>query len=145
MTLPVRMASDSEVSLTKIVNPIRRKVVVKRVLVGWHWGTIHRDGQVIRVKQGGHFKTVKIVQYIETCTSKRVKTGPHTWRVERSCAPTPEALTKTLRVPYGHPVTIHGLDMTSQGAPISGQTVHVLAAPDNGLAAFSDHDRDDRE
>ena len=59
LTLPVRAASDSEVSLTKIVNP-RRRVVVKRVLVGWHWVTIRR-GPNRPGQAGGHHKTVKVL------------------------------------------------------------------------------------
>ena len=42
LTLPLRAAADQEVSLTKIINPVHRRVVVKRVLVGWHWATIRR-------------------------------------------------------------------------------------------------------
>lgn len=138
MTLPVRAASDSEVSLTKIVNPVRRKVVVKRVLVGWHWATVHRGGKSVRVKTGGHFRTIKIVEYIQTCTTKRVKAGPHTWRIQRTCTSSHPHLTTTLRVPYGRPVKIHGLYTTGQGVPISGQRVHILAAPDNGFQDFTE-------
>ena len=125
-------------SLTKIVNPIRRKVVVKRVLIGWHWATIRRGNQMVRVKRGGHLKTVKVIEYVEPCTTKRIKTGPHTWRVQRNCSPPKVQTTTTLREPYGRPVTIHGLYMTGQGVPIAGQRVHILAAPDNGFDAFSE-------
>ena len=137
LTLPLRIASDQQVSLTKIVNPIRREVVVKRVRVGWHWVTIRRGNHEVRVKRGGHLKTVKVVKYIEPCTTTRVKTGPHTWRVQRHCAPHQVHVTTTLRVPYGRSVTIHGLYTTSQGVPIPDQPVRILAAPNNGLTAFS--------
>ena len=40
LTLPLRVASDSELSLTKIVNPLRRRTVRERVRVGWHWVTV---------------------------------------------------------------------------------------------------------
>ena len=138
LTLPVRAASDSEVSLTKIVNPIHRRVVVRRVLVGWHWATVRRGNQLVRVKRGGHVKTVKVIEYVEPCTTKRIKTGPHTWQVQRTCSPSKVQTTRMLRVDYGRPVTIHGLYMTGQGVPIGGQRVHILAAPDNGFQAFSD-------
>ena len=137
LTLPLRAASDSEVSLTKIVNPIRRRVVVKRVLVGWHWATIRRGNQTVRVKRGGHYKTIKVTEYIQTCTTRRVKTGPHTWQLKRTCAAPHVPVTTTLREPYGQPVTIHGLYMTAQGAPIANQPVDIEAAPDNGFGNFS--------
>jgi hypothetical protein len=137
LTLPVRAASDSEVSLTRIVNPIHRQVILKRVLVGWHWATIRRGNETVRVKRGGHFETIKVIKYVETCTTKRVKTGPHTWQTERTCAPPHVRTTTTLTEPYGHSVTIHGLYTTNQGVPIAGQQVNILAAPDNGFDDFS--------
>jgi hypothetical protein len=137
LMLPLRLASDSEVSLTRIVSPARKRVVFKRVRVGWHWATIRQGDQTVRVKRGGHFKTIKIVQYTETCTSKRIKTGPHTWRVQRTCAPPQIRLTSTLQVPYGHEVTIHGLYTTSQGVPLANQPVRIVGAPDNQSNAFA--------
>jgi hypothetical protein len=132
MTLPVRAAADSAVSLTRIVNPVRRRVVVKRVRVGWHWATVRHGNQLVRVKRGGHFKTVKITEYVQTCTAKAVRTGPG-----RSCPPPHIQVTSSLQVPYGHTLTIHGLYTTGQGVPLSGQTVRLLAAPDNGFGVFS--------
>jgi hypothetical protein len=137
LTLPLRAASDSEVSLTRIVSPARRQVVIKQVRVGWHWATVRRGNQLVRVKRGGHLKTIKIIRYVETCTSKRVKTGPDTWRIKRRCAPPGVRLTSTLRVPYGHDVTIHGLYTTSQGVPLGSQPVRILAAADNQSNAFA--------
>ncbi len=137
LTLPLRMAADQEVSLTRIVNPVRKRVEVKRVRVGWHWATIRRGNHTVRVKRGGHFKTIKITEYVQTCTTKRVQIGTHRWRVERNCKPPHVQITSTLQVPYGHSVAIHGLYTTAQGVPIAGQPVRILAAPDNGFGAFS--------
>jgi hypothetical protein len=89
------------------------------------------------VKRGGHLRTVKVTEYVRNCTTKRVRTGRHTWKLTRACAPPHVRLTSTLRVPYGHSVTIHGLYTTSEGVPLSGQAVDILAAPDNGFNAFT--------
>ena len=132
MALPVRAASDAEISLTKIVNPLRRRTVSEQVRVGWHWAKIHRHGKVVRVKRGGHLKTVKVVKYVKQCTTRRAKNG----RVKRVCTVPSVHATKTLDVPYGQPVTVHGLYTTSQGVPLGGQPVQILAAPNNGLAPF---------
>jgi hypothetical protein len=137
MTLPVRAAPDSAVSLTRIVSPVHRRVVIRRVLVGWHWETIRRGNQVVRVKRGGHFKTVKITEYVQTCTVRRVQTGPHTWQRKRMCTKPQIHVTSTLTVRYGHPVTIHGLYTTGDGVPLPGQVVRLLAAPNNGFGSFS--------
>jgi hypothetical protein len=131
--LPVRTASDAEVSLTKIVNPLRRRTVSEQVRVDWHWATVHRNGKVVRVKRGGHLKTIKVVKYVRQCTTRRAASG----RVKRVCRTPSGHPTKTLNVPYGQPVTVHGLYTTGQGAPLAGQPVHILAAPNNGLAPFS--------
>ena len=90
LTLPLRAAPDSEVSLTKIVK----------------------------------------------CTTRRVRARPRR-RAERTCRTPQERETQTLDVPHGQPVTVHGLYTTSQGAPLAGQPVQILAAPNNGLAPFS--------
>ncbi|MGN6867994.1 MAG: hypothetical protein ACTHMY_06280 [Solirubrobacteraceae bacterium] len=137
LALPLRSASDQQVSLTKIVNPVRRRVVIKRIRVGGHWVTVQRGNHSVRVKRGGHFKTVKITEYVRTCTTKRVRTGPHSWKLTRTCAPPQIRLTSTLHVPYGRSVTVHGLYTTGQGVPLPGQPVQVQTAPDNGFGAFS--------
>jgi hypothetical protein len=137
LPLPLRIAADSQVSLAKIVNPLRKRVVHKRVRVGWHWVSVRRGGKLLRVKRGGHFKTIKVVKYVERCSTKRVRTAAHRWEIKRVCKRPHVHLTTTLRVAYGHKVTVHGLDTTSQGVPMAGQPVHILAAPDNHSGAFS--------
>jgi hypothetical protein len=136
LMLPVRLASDSNVSFDKIVDPLRREVVLKRMRVGWHWVTVRRDHKLTRVKQGGHFKTIKVVRYVERCTTKRVRTGRHRWRVEHLCQPPKVRVLDTLHVPYGHSVTIHGLYTTAAGVPLAGQPVQVFASPNDGSTAF---------
>ena len=62
LALPLRLASSSNVSFKKIVNPAQPRVVRERVRVGWHWAKIRRHGRLVRVKRGGHFKTIKVCQ-----------------------------------------------------------------------------------
>jgi hypothetical protein len=137
LALPMRAVSDSQVSLAKIVNPPRKRVVHERVRVDWHWATVRHGHKVLRIKRGGHFKTITVVKYVEQCANQRVRTGPHRWQLKRVCRAPHVHVTSSLRVPYGHKVTLHGLYMTSQGTPLSGEPVHILAAPDNQSGAFS--------
>ena len=136
LSLPLREASDSQVSLTRIVNPLQRRVVREQVRVGWHWATVRRHGKLVRVKRGGRLKTINAVKYVEQCTTKRVRTGPHRWRVEHLCQPPKVRVVGTLHVPYGHSVTIHGLYTTAAGVPLGGRPGQLFAAPNNGSAAF---------
>jgi hypothetical protein len=120
LALPLRAASDSQVSLTKIVNPLERRVVK------------------VRVKRGRRVKTVNVVKYVKRCTTRRVGTRAHGMRTERVCKAPSVHVTKTLRVAYGHNVTVAGLYTTSAGLPLAGQAVHIFAAPDNGSGSFAE-------
>ncbi len=124
-------------SFKKIVNPAQPRRVRERVRVGWHWAKVRRHGHLVRVKRGGHFKTIKVWKVVMHCRSKRVRIAPHRWRIRRTCAIPKLHLKRTARVRFGHKVTIHGLLMTAQGIPLGGVPVEVLAAPDNGLGAFT--------
>ena len=77
LSLPLREASDSQVSLTRIVNPLQRRIVREQVRVGWHWATVRRHHKLVRVKRGGRLKTINVVKYVERCTTKRVRTARH--------------------------------------------------------------------
>ena len=136
LSLPLREASDSQVSLTRIVNPLQRRVVREQVRVGWHWVTVRRHDKLVRVKRGGRLKTINAVKYVEQCTTKRVQTARHGRQVRRICRAPHVHVTKTLFVRYGHKVTLAGVYTTASGAPLSGQPVRILAAPDNNSGAF---------
>ncbi len=120
LALPLRAASDSQVSLTKIVNPLQRRVVK------------------VRVKRGGHMKTIKVVEYVKRCTTRRVRTPSQGVRTKRVCKAPSVHVTTTLRVAYGHKVTIAGLYTTAQGVPLGGQQVHIFSAPNNGSGSFAE-------
>ncbi len=118
LALPLRTASDSQVSLTKIVNPLKRRTVF------------------VRVKRHGHYRTIKVVKFVEQCSTKRVRTGARRGRPERICRPPRVRTTTTLNVPYGKSVTVHGLYTTGTGSPLPGEPVEIFAAPNNSTNAF---------
>ena len=78
-----------------------------------------------------------VAKYVEQCSTKRVHIKRYRWRARRICHPPHVHVTKTLLVAHGHKVTLAGLYTTSSGAPLSGQPVRILAAPDNNTDAFS--------
>lgn len=136
ITLPLRISPDSLVSLTKIVQPIRHLVIYKHVLVDWHWATIRRGGQFVRVKRGGHLQTIRVVKTVQLCTTKSTRTGPGDGQGRHGCTTQRPHVTTKITVPYGHSVTIHGLFTTSQDVPLPGQSVDIYAALDNYTDAF---------
>lgn len=127
--LPLRLPTVSNVSFEQILNPLQTRVLHKRVHVGWHWVIRFRNGKQYRVKQGGHVKTVRIVQVHEQCEHKRVWISPHQWREEHLCHPPQVVLTTSLNVGYGQRAVIHGLLTTSLGVPIPNAPVRLLAGP----------------
>jgi hypothetical protein len=137
LTLPVRLGSASYVGFGKIVNPLKAKKVRKRVLVAWRWKTVRRRGHKVRIKVGGHHKTITVIKRVERCTHKRVKVGKHRWRVKTVCHPPRIKLLKTERVGFGRAVKIGGIVATAQGVPLGGQPVEILTAPKNGLGQWT--------
>ena len=136
LALPERAAADSQVSLTRIVNPLQRRIVSERVRVDWHWATVHRHHKLVRVKRGGHLKTIRVVRYVEQCTTKRVRTSKHGRVTRRVCRAPRVHVTKTLLVAYGHKVTLAGLYTTATGVPLAGQPVQIFAAPNDQSGSF---------
>ena len=138
LALPLRLASSSNVSFKNIVNPAQPRVVRERVRVGWHWAKIRRHGRLVRVKRGGHFKTIKVVKIVKHCTEQAQCGSPATAGGYGATCKIPKLhLKRTDRVRFGHKVTIHGLLTTAQGIPLAGVPVQIMAAPDNGLGAFA--------
>jgi len=136
LTLPVRLPDRADVSFAKIDSPA--KVVQERVLVGWHWRRERRHGRLRRVRVGGHYRTVRVlIRENATCATRRVKTGRHRWRELQACRTPHLRLVTHRQVRYGRSVTVHGLVISSQGAPLADAPVQISTAPTNGLNQFA--------
>ena len=136
LALPVRLGAISDVSLEKIADPLKAEKVKERVRVGWHWVAVLRHGKAVKVKRGGHLKTITVIRRVEQCTRKRTRTSTHHWTIRRICKAPKIELKGTEQVGHGKPVTVHGLLMTTQRVPLSGQPVRILTAPQNGSGTF---------
>jgi hypothetical protein len=136
-TLPVRLAADSDVSFQKIIDPLVAQRIRERVRVGWHWVTVVRHGKDVRVKRGGHFRTITIIRWRQRCSHVRTRIGRRTWRIRTSCGLPKLCLTTQEQVRFGAPVAVHGLLLSAQGVPIANAPVQVLTAPNNRLDHFT--------
>ncbi len=115
-----------------------RQVVRERVLVGFHYKRERRHGSIVKVRIGGHYRSIRIVIPANTrCGHKLVKTGPRLWQETTVCRPLGLHVVTTKLVPYGKPFTIHGLLVTTQGVPVANAPVDILTAPANGLWQFT--------
>jgi hypothetical protein len=128
--LPVRLHAISDVSFAKIQTPA--KIVRKRVLVDYHYKVEHRrQHKRVRVKVGGHYRRIRIVIPANTsCAHRRVKVATHHWREITACRVLKLKLRTKRRVGFGRKVTVHGLLLTAQGAPMAGVPVSLQTAPD---------------
>jgi hypothetical protein len=136
LTMPLRLGAASDVGFARIGSPA--KLVRRRVLVDFRVKRERRDGRIVRVRIGGHYRTVRLVIRANTrCGHKLVRTGRPRWREITACRPPGLHVVTTTLVPYGKPFTVHGLLITTQGVPVAGVPVSILTAPDNGLNRFS--------
>ncbi len=136
LALPVRLAVRSDVSFEKIESPA--KIVRERVLVAWHYQRERRHGKIYRMRVGGHYRMIAVVIKRNTaCATKRVRTGAQRWQELRACRRLNIKLLASERVGYGKQVTVHGLLITAQGAPLAGAPVQIETAPENELRQFT--------
>jgi hypothetical protein len=132
VTLPLRSASSSIVSFKKIVDPRLAKKLKERVRVGFHYKIEKRHGKKVRVKVGGHFKTITVIKRVERCTTKKVKIAAHKYKLKRTCTAPKLSFTHKATVGHGKKTTIYGELTTSQSVALAGQTVEILTTPKHG-------------
>ncbi len=137
LTLPLRAASSSGISFRKIVDPRIARKVKERVLVGFHYATEKKHGKTVRVKRGGHYKSITVIKRVERCSTKRVRVAKHKWKLKRTCKAPHLSYRKKTAVGHGKRTTVYGELLTSQNVPIASQTVTVLTAPSNGKRHFT--------
>ena len=137
VTLPLRNASRSVVSFAKIIDPAIARKVKERVRVGFHYVTEKKHGKTVKVKRGGHYKTITVIKRQEHCTTKRVKVAKHKWKLKTVCVRPQVHYQHRLSVGHGKTTHVYGELTTSQGVPIANQSVDILTAPNNGKGSFA--------
>jgi hypothetical protein len=137
LKLPVRLAASSDVSFQRIVDPLVAYKVRERLRVGWHWATVRRHGRIVRVRRGGHIRTITVIRWRVRCAITRTRTGSHRWSVHTTCRLPRLKLTSVRQVAFGKPVTVRGLLISGEGVPIANAAVQVLTAPGNGLNQYT--------
>ena len=138
LTLPLRTASSSIASFAKIDDPLIAKQVKERVRVGGHLVTRrNKHGKLVKVRVGGHFKTITVIKRDEHCVTKRVKVAKHKWKLKTVCKRPHVQYQGRLTVGHGKTARVYGELTTNQGVPIANQSVVILTAPDNGHGTFT--------
>jgi hypothetical protein len=136
------------ISFSKIVDRLRCHRAVERVRIPGRWVTVRRHHKRIRVHRDARTRLKKVVK----CHARTVLRRRTVWvtvrrdgkrvRVKRRKTVRVILLPHTLnqtrrRVGHGRSTTVSGWLGTYTGEALGGQTIEVLAAPDNGLGAFA--------
>ena len=133
--LRIRQPSVSTVSFAHIADALRCRTARERVSIPARWVTGRSHGHRVRVRLPPETRTVKVkhchprvvlVRHRSHGRSsvKRIVLLPHT--VAR----------RSEHVGFGEATTVNGWLGTAQGNALAGQTVQVLAAPDDGGGQF---------
>jgi len=147
-SLSIRQPTVSGIGFSKLVDAMLCRRVRERVKVRGRWVTVHRRHRLVPVRRPGHTKVVTVTR----CHPRIARRTITVWSVVRRHGKRvriahqktirvvlmPHYTTRSAkRVPHGKATRINGWLGTLNGTAISGQTVRVLTAPDNGQGKFS--------
>jgi hypothetical protein len=145
--LTIREPTVSGISFSRVVDALRCHPVRERVKVPGRWVTVRRHHKLVRVHRRGHTKTIRVTR----CHARTARRRQVVWttvhrhgkkvRVKRvkvvRVILLPHVVSKAARrVAFGHGTTVSGWLGTTTGTALAGQSVGVLAAPDNGSHDF---------
>jgi hypothetical protein len=145
--LTIREPTVSGISFSKVVDALRCHRGNEQVKVPGRWVTGRRHHKLVRVHRRGHNKTIRVTR----CHARTARRQQVVWttvrrhgkkvRVKRvkvaRVIVLPHVVSKAARrIPFGHGTTVSGWLGTTTGTALAGQSVRVLAAPDNGSHDF---------
>jgi hypothetical protein len=135
-TLSIRTPTVSAVSFARVADALRCKSTRERVRIPARWVTAYHHGRPVKVKLPAQARTIKVVHCHPRVVRRRVRVHGH-WRAVRAVVLPHAVLRSTERVRPGSAATVSGWLGTTAGNALGGQTVRVLAAPDNGMKRFT--------
>jgi hypothetical protein len=135
-TLRIRAPTVSTISFTRVVDALRCTRVRKLVHIPAHWVTASYRGHPVRTKLPAETRRIIVVRCHPRIVRRRVRVDGR-WRTVRSLALPRTILRETQHVRPGASSTVSGWLGTANGNALGGQTVRVLASPDNGSQQFA--------
>jgi hypothetical protein len=134
-TVSIRQPSVSGASFSGIKG-LQCSKVRKRENIPAHWVKVRRHGKVVSVRR----RARTIVHRVERChvriVMKRICHAGHCHK--QRVVQLPHVVQDSVRrVAYGEATTVSGWVGTAAGAPLGGQPVQIMTAPDNGSNAFT--------
>jgi hypothetical protein len=132
----IRQPTVTDVSFHRIAGALRCARVRERIHVPAQYGWVHVHHRKVRVRIPAQNRTVIRVRCHPHYVKHRVRIHGR-WRVVRTPVLPRVVRSGVRRVAFGARTTIHGWLGTTQGNALAGQTVQILAAPNNGQGAFA--------
>jgi hypothetical protein len=138
----------SAVAFSKLLDGLKCHRATAHVRVPAHWSRVRRGGRRVRVHVPAHTKLVHVRRcHVRTARrritiwvtrrrhGRRVRIREH--KVVRIVLRPHRVISTRRFVAHGHATTVSGWLGTSSGVALGGQTVDVLAAPQDGRSGYS--------
>jgi hypothetical protein len=135
-TLSIRAPAVSTVSFAKVADALRCHSTRERVRIPARWVTAYHGGHRLKVKLPAQVRRIRVQHCHPRVIRRRIRIHGH-WRAVRAVVLPHEVLLRTRHVAYGAGATVSGWIGTTDGNALGGQTVRILAAPDDGSHQFS--------
>ena len=135
-TLRIRQPSVSTVSFARVADALRCRTARERVSIPAHWVSGSSHGHRVRVRLPAETRTVKVQRCHPRVVLVRHRSHGRT-RVQRILLLPHTVQQSAEHVGYGRSTAVSGWLGTAQGDALAGQTVEVIAAPDDGVGHFA--------
>ena len=147
-SLSIRQPTVSGIGFSKLVDAPLCRRARKQVTMPAHWVTVRRRGKLVREKKGAQKKIVSVTRCHAHVVRRRIVVwatidrGGRKVRIKRHkvvrVVQLPHVVFRSAeRIAHGKGTTVSGWLGMPDGTALGGQSVRVVAAPDNGLGEFS--------
>jgi hypothetical protein len=139
-TLTIRQPTVLSTSFARVADALKCHRANVRVRVPGAWLTVHVHGQPLRIYRPAYSQKVRVLRCAARLVRRRVRVG-RGWRIVR--VPVfppvfPHIVDQTVEhIGFGDGATVSGWLGLSDGIALGGQTVRIIAAPDDGADRFT--------
>jgi hypothetical protein len=140
LSMTIRQPTEEAVSFSTMKDPLRcRRVIIR---TPGHRHVVRRHGRKVVVRGSGPRRRelrcrARTVERVVTVVVQRHGRPVRVKQHERVIVPPHQVSMSQITVPFGQGATVSGVALTTAGTPITGQSIQVLSAPDNGLQQFT--------
>lgn len=135
-TVGIRVPTLISASFAHTVDALRCVHRTERVRVPAHWVTVRQHGRPVQVRVPASVRRVRVTRCHPRIIIRRVRVNGH-WRVIREPVFPHQVNRAVERVRFGRAASVSGWLGLSNGIALSGRTIHILEAPEDGSNHFT--------